>query len=167
MDNVRPEKAGGNLLVVDDDLLLRQTLEDFLTGEGYEVRLAANGGMALRFAGEDPPDLILLDIRLPDMDGFEVCRRLREDPRTGRIPVIFISGLDEVVDKEPQAGGARSAETVDEYDCQGRRVRMLAMTVFAGQMGSGDVVLKIATPRDWIPPIRAGEDSWKFACGQK
>ena len=51
------------------------------------------------FAAEDPPELILLDIRLPDMDGFEVCRRLREDPRTGRIPVIFVSGLDEVVDK--------------------------------------------------------------------
>jgi len=99
MDNARPEKAEGNLLVVDDDLLMRQTLEALLAGEGYEVRCAPSGGMALMFAGEDPPDLILLDIRLPDMDGFEVCRRLREDPRTGRIPVIFISGLDEVVDK--------------------------------------------------------------------
>jgi formate hydrogenlyase transcriptional activator len=99
MDNARAEKAEGNLLVVDDDLLFRQTLEALLTGEGYEVRCAPSGGMALMFAGEDPPDLILLDIRLPDMDGFEVCRRLREDPRTGRIPVIFISGLDDVVDK--------------------------------------------------------------------
>jgi DNA-binding NtrC family response regulator len=99
MDNARPEKAEGNLLVVDDDLLMRQTLEALLAGEGYEVRCAPSGGMALMFAGEDPPELILLDIRLPDMDGFEVCRRLREDPRTGRIPVIFISGLDEVVDK--------------------------------------------------------------------
>jgi len=99
MDNDRPKKAGGNLLVVDDDLLLRQTLEALLSGEGYEVRCAPSGGMALMFAGEDPPELILLDIRLPDMDGFEVCRRLREDPRTGGVPVIFISGLDEVVDK--------------------------------------------------------------------
>ena len=99
MDNARSEKAEGNLLVVDDDLLFRQTLEALLAGEGYEVRCAPSGGMALMFAGEDPPDLILLDIRLPDMDGFEVCRRLREDPRTGRVPVIFISGLDEVVDK--------------------------------------------------------------------
>jgi CheY-like chemotaxis protein len=99
MDNARAEKAEGNLLVVDDDLLFRQTLEALLTGEGYEVRCAPSGGMAPKFAGEDPPDLILLDIRLPDLDGFEVCRRLREDPWTGRIPVIFISGLDDVVDK--------------------------------------------------------------------
>ena len=99
MDNARPKEAGGNLLVVDDDLLFRQTLEALLTGEGYDVRCAPNGQTALMFAGEEPPELILLDIRLPDMDGFEACRRLREDPRTSQIPVIFISGLDEVTDK--------------------------------------------------------------------
>jgi len=99
MTNGQPKGAKGNILVVDDDLHFRQTLEALLTGQGYEVRCAASGGMALMFGGEDPPDLILLDIRLPDMDGFEVCRRLREDSRTDRIPVIFISGPDEVVDK--------------------------------------------------------------------
>jgi DNA-binding NtrC family response regulator len=99
MDNLRPKKGGGSLLVVDDDLPARQTLEALLTGEGYEVRCAANGRMALMFAGEDPPELILLDIRLPDMDGFKVCQHLKEDPRTVSIPVIFLSGLDEVVDK--------------------------------------------------------------------
>ena len=83
-------------MVVDDDLPARQTLEALLTGEGYEVRCAANGRMALMFAGEDPPELILLDIRLPDMDGFQVCQHLKEDPRTGSIPVIFLSGLDDV-----------------------------------------------------------------------
>lgn len=58
-------------------------------------------------AGEDSPDLILLDIRLPDMDGFEVCRRLKKDPRTGNIPVTFIMGLEEVADKVKgfEAGG--------------------------------------------------------------
>ena len=104
MDNARVEKSGGTLLVVDDDLHFRQTLEALLIGEGYEVRCAATGGMALRFAAEEPPELILLDIRLPDMDGFEVCRRLRGDSRTGRIPVIFISGLDESADR--YRGGA-------------------------------------------------------------
>ncbi len=99
MDNAQTSRKKGNLLVVDDDLLFRQTLEALLSGEGYEVRCAPSGGMALMFAAEEPPELILLDIRLPDMDGFEVCRRLREDPRTGRIPVIFISGLDDVVGK--------------------------------------------------------------------
>ena len=99
MDKILTDAGEGNLLVVDDDLHFRQTLEALLTREGYEVRCAATGGTALMFAVEEPPELILLDVRLPDMNGFEICRRLREDPRTGRIPVIFISGLDEVGDK--------------------------------------------------------------------
>ena len=99
MDKVQPKMERGNLLVVDDDLHFRQTLEALLIREGFEVRCAATGGMALMFAAAAPPELILLDVRLPDMSGFEVCRRLREDPQTGSIPVVFISGLDEVVDK--------------------------------------------------------------------
>jgi PAS domain S-box-containing protein len=99
MDKVQPETVKGNLLIVDDDLNVRQTMEAFLTREGYEVRCAPNGEMALMFAHEDPPELILLDIRLPDLDGFQVCRRLKEDKKTRDIPVIFISALDEVVEK--------------------------------------------------------------------
>ena len=78
MDKREPQKAIGNLLIVEDDLSARQTMEAFLTREGYEVRCAPNGQTALMFAQEDPPELVLLDIRLPDMDGFEVCRRLKE-----------------------------------------------------------------------------------------
>jgi formate hydrogenlyase transcriptional activator len=99
MDNTQPENKEGSLLLVDDDLSALQTMEAFLVREGYEVRCAPSGEMALMFAKEDPPELILLDIRLPDMDGFEVCRRLKEDEGTRNIPVIFISGLGEVVDK--------------------------------------------------------------------
>lgn len=99
MDNAQPKRIKGNLLIVDDDPLVRQSTDAFLTRQGYKVRSASNGQMALMFAGEDPPELILLDIGLPDMDGFQVCRRLKEDHQTGKIPVIFISGLDEVVDK--------------------------------------------------------------------
>jgi light-regulated signal transduction histidine kinase (bacteriophytochrome) len=107
VDNSPPKRVKGNLLVVDDDLLARQTMDVFLTREGYKVQCAPNGEMALKLAGEDPPELILLDIRMPDMDGFEVCRRLKEDPQTGNIPVIFISGLEDVADKVKgfEAGG--------------------------------------------------------------
>ncbi len=98
MDNTEPLKVKGNLLIVEDDLSARQTMEAFLTREGYEVRCAPNGQTALMFAREDPPELILLDIRLPDMDGFEVCQRLKED-RIDNIPVIFISALQELKDK--------------------------------------------------------------------
>jgi formate hydrogenlyase transcriptional activator len=99
MDNTQLKEIKGNLLIVDDDLSARQTLEALLTGEGYELRFAPNGQMALMFVEQDPPEMILLDIRLPDMDGFQVCRRLKEDSQNSDIPVIFITGLDEVVDK--------------------------------------------------------------------
>ena len=80
------QREKGNLLVVDDDLTARQTMEAFLTREGYEVRLAPNGEMALMVAKEDPPELILLDIRLPDIDGFKVCQRLKEASGDQRYP---------------------------------------------------------------------------------
>ena len=99
MDNIQPKGVKGDLLIVDDDLSALQTLEALLSREGYEVRGAPNGQTALMFAREDPPELVLLDIRLPDIDGFQVCRLLKADQKTGNIPVIFISGLDEVVDK--------------------------------------------------------------------
>ncbi|MGA2956216.1 MAG: response regulator [Thermodesulfobacteriota bacterium] len=107
MDNTQAKGVKGHLLIVDDDLLLRQAMDAFLTREGYKIRCAPNGQMALTFAREDPPDLILLDIQLPDMDGFQVCRRLKGDPQTSNIPVIFISGLEEVADKIKgfEAGG--------------------------------------------------------------
>src|SRR4030043_1578050 len=99
MDNAQPKRIKGEFLIVDDAPLVRQSTDAFLTRQGYKVRSASNGQMALMFAGEDPPELILLDIGLRRMDGFQVCRRLKEDPQTGKIPVIFISGLDEVVEK--------------------------------------------------------------------
>jgi formate hydrogenlyase transcriptional activator len=89
----------GRLLVVDDDLGARQTLSALLSQEGYEARCAPDGKTALMFAEADPPGLILLDVRLPDLDGFEVCRRLKGSERTGRIPVVFLSSLDDPGDK--------------------------------------------------------------------
>jgi sigma-B regulation protein RsbU (phosphoserine phosphatase) len=78
-----------------------------LTSQGYAVRLAKNGVRALESAQLLPPDLILLDIRMPGMDGFEVCRRLKTEESTRHVPVIFISALDDVMDKVRgfQAGG--------------------------------------------------------------
>ena len=99
MDSGNAAIQKGSLLVVDEDLLDRQTMEALLTREGYNVRLVPNGEMGLMVARETPTELILLDIRLPDMDGFQVCRLLKEDQKTRDIPVIFISGLDDVADK--------------------------------------------------------------------
>jgi len=99
MVDIHPQTKKGSLLLVDDDLSALKTMEAFLVREGHEVRCALDGRTGLMFAREDPPELILLDIRLPDMDGFQVCRHLKEDQETRDIPVIFISGLGEMVDK--------------------------------------------------------------------
>ena len=90
------EVAGARVLVVDDtpanlDLLSR-TLEE----GGLEVTVAPRGEVALRLVGINPPDLILLDVRMPWMDGFEVCRRLKADAATRDIPVVYITALGEV-----------------------------------------------------------------------
>ncbi len=96
MDNATTGSASGDLLLVDDDASALQIMQSLLGAEGYEIRGALNGQTALLFAKESPPDLILLDVRLPDMDGYQICRELRDDPKTAGIPVIFISGLGEV-----------------------------------------------------------------------
>lgn len=88
-----------DILIVDDTLENLVFLANVLEDEGYLVRKARNGKMALRAVQEAIPDLILLDIRMPDMDGYEVCRRLKADPVTQSVPVMFLSALDETADK--------------------------------------------------------------------
>lgn len=88
-----------NILVVDDTPDNLRLLSAMLTTQGYEVRKALNGKMALNACQINLPDLILLDINMPDMDGYEVCQQLKADETTRIVPVIFISALDDVLDK--------------------------------------------------------------------
>lgn len=96
-----------NILVVDDTSANLQLLATMLKGHGYRVRPVTSGEMALRAVEAQAPDLILLDINMPEMDGYEVCRRLKADTRWRNIPVLFISALNETEDKVRafQAGG--------------------------------------------------------------
>ncbi len=87
------------ILIVDDTPENLKTLTAILSNRGYQVRPALSGELALNTARKKPPDLILLDIKMPDMDGYEVCRCLKEDEDTRDIPVIFISALEEIQDK--------------------------------------------------------------------
>jgi signal transduction histidine kinase len=89
----------GDILVVDDTPANLQLLTQMLKEKGYKVRPAPNGELALRGALVSPPDLILLDITMPNMDGFEVCARLKADERLRDIPVLFISALNEASNK--------------------------------------------------------------------
>jgi PAS domain S-box-containing protein len=88
-----------DILVVDDNPTSLQLLMDILNKAGYHARLASNGPIALRSVEYKPPDLILLDVKMPGMDGYEVCRRLKSNVKNSNIPVIFISGLSETTQK--------------------------------------------------------------------
>ena len=89
----------GNILVVDDTKENLRILVDALGEEGYQVRPALSGRIALEAARKEAPDLILLDILMPGMDGYQVCEALKADPLLSDVPVIFISALDETADK--------------------------------------------------------------------
>lgn len=89
----------GTILVVDDTPSALKVLTDTLTAEGYQVRPANSGELALAAVVSNVPELILLDIRMPGMDGFEVCRRLKSHQGSSAVPVIFISALAELEDR--------------------------------------------------------------------
>jgi adenylate cyclase len=97
--NSSSKEIRGTILIVDDLPDNLRLLFTILMPQGYEVGKALNGQMALKSAASSPPDLILLDINMPNMDGYEVCRRLKANAKTKEIPVIFISALDDVWDK--------------------------------------------------------------------
>lgn len=88
-----------NILVVDDTPDNVRLLSTILTEQGYQVRKALNGQRAISTAQELPPNLILLDVMMPEMNGYEVCAQLKASPITSSIPVIFLSALDDVSDK--------------------------------------------------------------------
>jgi len=96
-----------NILIVDDTPANLQVLAEILKTEGYKVRPVPSGKLALGAAEHEPPDLVLLDIMMPEMDGYEVCRRFKGHAALQPIPIIFISALDATADKIKgfQAGG--------------------------------------------------------------
>jgi len=114
------------LLIVEDEPDIRSLLVFHLEREGYQLTMARNGEEAVRLALASPPDLVLLDLMLPAMDGLEVCRRLRGDPGTQAVPIVMLT--------------ARS----DEVD------RVLGL-----EMGADDYVVKPFSPRELVARIRA------------
>ena len=89
----KPESENKVILIVDDDARNRKVLEALLVPEGYSVQMATNGAECLEKVAETKPDLVLLDVVMPEMDGIEACRRLRENPETFDIPVVFTTAL--------------------------------------------------------------------------
>ena len=89
----------GRLLVVDDEEQNRELLRDLLEAQNHEVTEAENGKQALQMVIKDPPDVVLLDVMMPEMDGFEVCRRLKANPTTAAIPILLVTALKDRSDR--------------------------------------------------------------------
>ena len=97
-------KHSGTILIVDDEEVIRETLEGLLLVQGHQLAFASNGTEALAKAAEVRPDLILLDVMMPDMTGFEVCQQVRADPRLAEVPIIMVTALD---DRESRLHGIK------------------------------------------------------------
>jgi DNA-binding NtrC family response regulator len=106
-EDKRPTSVREEILAVDDTPASLRLLSELLAKHGYCVRPASDGALALKSAAAKTPDLILLDVNMPDMDGYEVCRRLKADEKSSRVPVIFISAFGDTRQKVTgfEAGG--------------------------------------------------------------
>ncbi|MFH0852270.1 MAG: response regulator [bacterium] len=107
------------ILFVEDEPTLQKTLGRALEGEGYEVQSALDGQSGLALVGRIKPDLVLLDLILPKMDGFEVLKKLKENPETSDIPVIVLTNLESPQDIEKAlSGGATSYLVKANYELE-------------------------------------------------
>src|SRR5512138_1918393 len=113
------------VLIVDDEYAGRETLQSILEGEGYQLEMAENGVQAIDKAKELLPDVILLDVMMPGMTGFEVCERIRNDPQVAEIPIIILTALD---DRESLLTGLKSgaddfiAKPFDRFELRARLI---------------------------------------------
>jgi putative two-component system response regulator len=124
----KENKMGSLVLIVDDEYIGRETLQSVLEGEGYELEMAENGFQAIEKAKKLLPDVILLDIMMPGMTGFEVCQRIRSDPQIAEIPIIILTALD---DRESLLNALKAgaddfiSKPFDRYEL---RARLLGIT---------------------------------------
>lgn len=98
-------KQNSTILIVDDEEVIREIFQGLLLAQGYNLAFASDGLEALAKATELSPDLILLDVMMPEMDGFEVCRRIRASATLAEVPIIMITALD---DQESRLNGIRA-----------------------------------------------------------
>lgn len=96
MDN--NERFVGRILIADDNEQNRELLEAYLSDEGHEILMAADGQQSIDVATKQLPDLVLLDIMMPKLSGYEVCQKLKENESTRRIPVLMVTALKEIGD---------------------------------------------------------------------
>lgn len=114
------------ILLIEDDLLIQELVTFNLEREGYTVKVAGNGKSGLERVSSEMPDLILLDVMLPELDGYEVCKAIRANKDTASLPIIMLSARDEVADK-----------------------------VIGLELGADDYVTKPFSPRELVARVKA------------
>src|SRR5512147_505399 len=121
-------ESKSTILIVDDEPFGRETLESILEPEGYDLVMAENGYQAIEKALALQPDVILLDVMMPGMNGFEVCRRIRSEKQLAEIPILFLTALD---DRQSLLSGLEAgaddfiSKPVDRFEL---RARLLGIT---------------------------------------
>jgi DNA-binding response OmpR family regulator len=115
-----------NILVIEDDYIVARTIERCLRGEDFRVTLASRGEKGLFMARQNPPDLVILDIIMPDLDGYQVCQAMRSDPQLAEIPILFLTAK-----VKPQDKIAGFAAGADDYLCKPFNVDELMLRVQA------------------------------------
>ncbi len=115
-----------NILVIEDDYIVARTIERSLRSDEFHVILSRRGDKGLHLARQNPPDLVILDIIMPDMDGYSVCERMRSDPMLAEIPILFLTAR---VKPEDRIAGFRAG--ADDYLCKPFNVDELILRIQA------------------------------------
>jgi putative two-component system response regulator len=136
--------ASGHILVVDDNKPLRELLVEVLRAQGFEVSAVADGEAALDAVAAQPPALILLDVAMPGVDGFEVCRRVKDNAATRLIPVVLVTGLSAPQDRVRgiEAGADDFlSKPVDRNELLARVRSLLSLKEYVDELESAETVL--------------------------
>lgn len=141
----------GRILVVEDDVDIANMLRIYFTGQEYQVEVANRGADALRLCQKQIPDLVVLDIMLPDMDGYTICRELRTTTRTSHIPIIFLTQKDERSDRIAGLELGADDYITKPFDIEELKLRVKSAIRIHQRMNMTD-------PRTGLPSSRLIED---------
>ncbi len=150
------------ILVVEDEVITSDLLRRYFEMVGYQVVSALTGNNAIKIAGEEQPEVIILDIMLPDMDGYEICKQLRSNEHTRRIPIIFLTQKDERRDRLDGLGLGADDYITKPFDVEELRLRVHNIITRMGGMPLVDPrtsLPNMALIKERLPGILANPDS--------
>jgi PleD family two-component response regulator len=153
------------ILVVEDDFDISNMLRIYFSGQGYEVQVAPRGGDALTMTRKQLPNLIILDIMLPDMNGYDVCRELRTTTRTSHIPIIFLTQKDERSDKLIGLELGADDYITKPFDIEELKLRVHNSIAAAQRQTLIDSKSNLPTGRlieDHLRQLMHGEKAWTY-----